>query len=178
MLFVVFASAVAGKVSSVRGFEDFRDSIVLLIRPGRWAGRAAEALANGLALAVVLAEVVAVVLLVVPGMRPAGYVLSGLLLAVFAAGIVVAMRSKRRIRCRCFGSGGSVLGRQHLIRNVVLIMIAALGWAVAPTPGGAPQEVLVALVAGGLLGLLVTRWDDVMFVLSGRVRPAVSGRER
>jgi hypothetical protein len=117
-LLVVFAGAVAGKLCSVTAFEDFRGSLEALARPGRWAGVLAEPVAHALAVTVVVAEAGVVVLLVMPGVHPAGYVLSGLLLAAFAGAIAVALRGNRRIRCRCFGSGGSPttqseIGRSH-----------------------------------------------------------------
>ena len=166
LLVVVFAGAVAGKVRSAQAFAEFRDSVAALAP--RWLP------ARPVAFAVVAGEAGSVVLLVVPATRFAGYALSVLLLAAFAAGIARVVHSRQQVRCRCFGGGGGVLGPGHLVRNVLLIAAAvagALGGAAAVTASAA----LLALTAGALLGLVTVRWEDLAFLLG---RPVPAGRNR
>jgi hypothetical protein len=163
LLAVVFLAAVVGKARSRQGFAEFRDSVAA-IGP-RWlpAGPAAGA--------VVVGEATTVVLLAVPGTRLAGYALAAALLIVFCVGIARAVLARQSVRCQCFGAGGGVLGPKHLVRNGLLVAVAATGALTAGVPPSAPAT-LVALVAGAFLGLLTTRWEDVAFLLvpAGRNR--------
>jgi hypothetical protein len=165
LLVVVFAGAVAGKLRSARAFGEFVDSVAVLA-PAWLPERRVGAL-------VVAAEGVAAVLLLVPVTRLAGYALSVLMLAAFAIGIARVVHKGQRVRCSCFGSGGGLLGRGHIVRNTLLIAAAcagALDGGAATTPGA-----LVALTAGALLGLVTVGWEDIAFLLH---RPALTGRNR
>ncbi|MFC7643690.1 MauE/DoxX family redox-associated membrane protein [Streptosporangium lutulentum] len=77
------------------------------------------------------AELAAVVLLAVPTTAVIGFALSAVLLTGFAAGIAGALRRGERTPCRCFGAAGTRLGPAHLVRNLVLAVIAAVGLAVS-----------------------------------------------
>jgi len=99
----------------------------------------------------------------------AGGALAAALLAGFALGIAHVVRRGQIVRCRCFGAGGATVGRAHLIRNAVLAAVAAavailepsqpLAFAVRP-------DVIIAALAGIGAGLLITRWDDLVFLFS------------
>ena len=162
LLAVVFLSAVAGKVRSRQGFAEFRDSVAA-IAP-RWLP------VGPVACCVVVGEAATVVLLAAPAARLAGYAFAAVLLAVFCAGIARVVHSRQTVRCQCFGAGGDALGRKHLVRNSLLIAVAAAG-ALDTSTVPAPVA-LTAMVAGALLGLLTTRWEDVAFLLvpAGRNR--------
>lgn len=165
LLVVVFAGAVAGKLRSARAFGEFVDSVAVLA-PARLPERHVGAL-------VVAAEGAAAVLLLAPVTRLVGYALSVLLLAAFALGIARVVHKGQRVRCSCFGGGGALLGRGHIVRNTLLIAAACVG-ALDGTAVTAPGA-LVALTAGALLGLVTVRWEDVVFLLH---RPALTGRNR
>lgn len=161
LLAVVFLTAVVGKTRSRQGFAEFRDSVAA-IAP-RWLP------VGPVAVAVVAGEAATVVLLAVS--RLAGYALAVVLLAAFCAGIAHTIHSRQSVRCRCFGAGGDVLGPKHLVRNGLLVAVAvagAFGGGVTPPAPAA----LAAMVTGALLGLLTTRWEDVVFLLvpAGRTR--------
>ncbi|WP_237102795.1 MauE/DoxX family redox-associated membrane protein [Nonomuraea sp. MG754425] len=163
LLAVVFIAAVVGKTRSRQGFAGFRDSVAA-IGP-RW-------LPTGpVAGAVVAGEAATVVLLAVPGTRLAGYALAAALLLVFCAGIGRAVLARQSVRCQCFGADGGLLGPRHLVRNGLLVAVAAAGALAGGGPAAAPAT-LAGLVAGAFLGLLTTRWEDVAFLLvpAGRNR--------
>jgi methylamine utilization protein MauE len=165
LLVVVFAGAVAGKLRSGRAFAEFHDSVSALAP--RWLS------ARPVAIMVLAGEAACVVLLVVPVTHLAGYALSGLLLAAFAAAVVRVIHSGRQVRCHCFGGGGGVLGRGHVVRNGLLLAAAgagALGGATVTAP-----VALVAMAAGALAGLITVRWEDVAFLLGP---PVPAGRNR
>jgi hypothetical protein len=155
LLVVVFGSAVAGKVRSRQGFAGFRDSVAA-IAPG-WLP--VGPVSGG----VLVGEAATVVLLAAPGTRLAGYALAAVLLAVFCAGIARVVHRRQTVRCQCFGAGGTALGRGHLVRNGLLVAVAAAG-ALDTTSVSAPVA-LTAATAGALLGLVTTRWEDVTFLL-------------
>jgi len=162
LLAVVFLSAVVGKVRSRQGFAEFRDSVAA-IAP-RWLP--IGAVSGG----VVVGEAATVALLAAPATRLAGYALAAVLLAAFCVGIARVVHNRQTVRCQCFGAGGGALGREHLIRNGLLIAVAAAG-SLDTTTVAAPVA-LTAMVTGALLGLLTTRWEDVVFLLvpAGRNR--------
>lgn len=163
LLAVVFLTAVVGKTRSRQGFAEFRDSVAA-IAP-RWLP------VGPAAVAVVAGEAATVVLLAVPATRLAGYALAVVLLAAFCAGIARVVHSRQMVRCQCFGAGGDVLGPEHLVRNGLLVAVATAGALGGGATPSAPAA-LVAMVTGALLGLLTTRWEDVVFLLvpAGRNR--------
>ena len=161
LLIVVFATAVVGKVRTPEAFLDYQDSMVALARPIRLEG----AVATAVAAFMVVCEAAVVLLLMAPITRPVGYALAAALLAGFAAAVLGALRQGSSVRCRCFGSAGSVLGRAHAIRNVMLAAGAVAGMAGGPPV--AASAALVALTCGALLGLVVTRWEDLRFLTFG-----------
>src|SRR5262245_42168519 len=103
---VLLVAAVAGKASG-RRWRAFGSSLEPLA--GRLAGPAA---------ATVLAAETGCVLLLCAPVAPAwGLAAVGLLLGVFAAAIGYAVRSGRRLRCRCFGVDGGELDGAAARRN-------------------------------------------------------------
>lgn len=165
LLVVVFAGAVAGKLRSTRAFAEFVESVTAMVPT--WLP------ARGVAALVVAGEGAAAVVLLVPVTRLAGYALSVLMLAAFAAGIARTVHAGARVRCSCFGAGGGQLGSGHIVRNALLIAAACVG-ALSDTAATAPGA-LVALTAGALLGLVTVRWEDIVFLLP---RPASTWRDR
>jgi hypothetical protein len=104
------------------------------------------------------------------------------LLAGFALGIAHVVRTGEPVGCRCFGAGGATLGRAHWIRDLVLAAVAGAIAILEPSrsPGLAirPDIVLATLVGLGA-GVLVTRWDDLMFLFStARLAPVRSASRR
>ena len=126
---------------------------------GRRAGLAGGALVVG--------EAGTAVLLLLPWTAPAGALLAVALFAVLTAGVVVVLRKRMKVRCACFGSSGSTLAPVHAVRNAILLLGAVAATATAWT--GAVDTVAaaaIAVVAGVLLGVLLTRLDDLAFLIA------------
>lgn len=158
LLAVVFLVAVAGKVRTRQGFADFRDSIAAIV-PLPAAPAAAAILAG---------EAAAVVLLAVPGTR-LGYAVVVALLLAFCAGIGLAVRAKKAVRCQCFGAGGDVLGPKHLVRNGVLAAVAVAG-AFVPSPASWEEPLTLLTIAVVLLAVVVALHVLFTYGLVARVR--------
>ncbi|MGK5552004.1 MauE/DoxX family redox-associated membrane protein [Actinomadura kijaniata] len=150
----VFAVAFVGKVRSASRFHGFVSSIrQLAVLPERAATPVGAAIAAG--------EGMAAVLLLAPGTSRVGFALASVLLALFAGVVVRAVRNGVFAECRCFGSRGSVMGQAMLVRNLLLLGIAAPGAVLgAPVPPGGPVPVALALAAGALGAWGFTRWYD------------------
>jgi hypothetical protein len=155
----VFLASSVTKVVGRGAFENFVGS-VRDMRLMRASG------VRPVARCVVVVESAVWLLLAVPT-RPtaaAGFLVAAGLLAVFDVGIWLAVRRGARTTCRCFGASSTRLGPQHLIRNLALIVIAALGavatgWAAGPVRlAGIAVAVPAGLVVGGLFAVV----DDVV----------------
>ncbi|MFD1497354.1 MauE/DoxX family redox-associated membrane protein [Streptosporangium lutulentum] len=164
---VVFAAAVISKWSG-KAFAEFTASTGRLLPPRLAGWRPARG--------VFAAELAAVVLLAVPTTAVIGFALSAVLLTGFAAGIAGALRRGERTPCRCFGAAGTRLGPAHLVRNLVLAVIAAVGLAVSLSAPAAPVQPAPAavLVVASLAGAaLVIRMDDLITLFAP---PSVSSK--
>jgi hypothetical protein len=153
VLLLVFGIALVSKVRSRKDFDEFADSLTALG-------------VRRTAILVVAAEAAAVVLLALP--TEWGFVLAIGLLAVFIAGIVRAVRGKQKVSCRCFGASGNQLTGSHVIRNSLLVVVAAIGWFADATSTWSPATgpTTIALLAGAFVGLAFVRWDDLRFLLT------------
>lgn len=93
-----------------------------------------------------------------------------LLSALLTLGVAVVLARGTRARCSCFGSGASKpLGLLHLARNVALLTILSLGLAAGIVTSGQPglASAAVATEAGTLLGLLLVRFEDLAWLITG-----------
>ncbi|GAA2355668.1 hypothetical protein Cme02nite_48400 [Catellatospora methionotrophica] len=155
LLGVVFLAAAAGKLRSRERRREFADSVYAVGLLARWA-------VTPIAVTVPAVELAVPVLLAWPPTVLLGYVLAGLLLAVFCVAIAAVLRHRRTVVCRCFGAAGSPLGRRHLARNGLLLALTAVGVAVTGSGGAvAPAGVLLAVAAAGVAALLLIRFDDL-----------------
>ncbi|MEV4412271.1 MauE/DoxX family redox-associated membrane protein [Catellatospora sp. NPDC049609] len=164
LLGVVFAVAALGKLRGRDRFAAFAATLTELPwLPARWH--------RTVAVAVVSVEIAVAVLLTAPPTVPAGFVLAAGTLAVFTTAVAHALRAGRALRCQCFGTDAGTMGTPQLVRNGVLLTVASCGAVLAVLPGGtaADQAATVsAAAAGALAGLVLTRWDDLVYL----VRPA------
>ncbi|MQA95417.1 MAG: methylamine utilization protein MauE [Streptosporangiales bacterium] len=165
---LVFVASVVGKL---RGRESYAGFVAATGRlgPGWVLSRVpAGVMAGG----VIAAEATVVVLLVLPGTAWMGFALAGLLAMAFAAAVLAALRRGDRAPCRCFGVSARPVGGVHLVRNVVLAAAAGLGMAGGAAAAGSlePAGVIVAVVAGAVVGAFVVAADDVAELF----RPVVS----
>ncbi|MEU4475154.1 MauE/DoxX family redox-associated membrane protein [Micromonospora sp. NPDC023888] len=158
LLAVVFAAALFGKVSGRASWSAFVQSL-------RQMGLVPSGAVRPAAAATVVAESAAVLLLVVPGRwsGAAGFVVAGVLLAVFTGAVALTIRRDRQTPCRCFGASDTLLGRQHVVRNAALTGTALLG-LVASTSAGELHlaAALLAVLGGALAGTLVAVLDDLV----------------
>lgn len=151
LLAVVFGWSAAGKLRSPAAFGEFARSLAPLVR--RYTPAAVLLTAAEVALAPLV--------LVAPAW---GFGLACVLLAVLAAGVLVVVRRRLAVRCRCFGAGGGQLGVRHAVRNLVLLAVGAAGLA-ATVAGPAGSTAVGALLAAGaavVLATLVNHLDDVV----------------
>ncbi|HEY3143665.1 MAG TPA: MauE/DoxX family redox-associated membrane protein [Acidimicrobiales bacterium] len=158
LLGAVFLVSAFSKLRSRRALDEFTASV-------RRLGRVPRRLARPVAVVVAAAEALVPVLLVAPGPSGVGLALATGLLGLFLVAIIGAMRRGSAESCRCFGTSDTPLGLRHAIRNVVLMMIAALGIAGSSQPVPTGDAFVVA--AGALLAaVLVVMLDDLMDLLA------------
>ncbi|MGI5145072.1 MauE/DoxX family redox-associated membrane protein [Plantactinospora sp. CA-294935] len=153
LLAVVFGWSTASRLRSRRAFGEFAGSLTPLVRR------------TG-AVAVLLTVVEALVpplLLVAPAW---GFGLATGLLAVLAAGVLLVVRRRLDVRCRCFGNGSARLGVRHVVRNLLLFLVAGTGLLAALSAGAAPPVdgpgVLLSAGAAAILATFVVHLDDLV----------------
>jgi hypothetical protein len=100
---------------------------------------------------------------------------AALLAGALSAGVAVVVRRGTRARCACFGSASArPLGGAALARNLALLVVFAAG-SLASMLGLGDAAIagsLVAVAAGGIVGLLFVHLEDVADLFGGS---AVSG---
>ena len=153
-LALVYATAALGKARPGTAFDGFVASLPAFGLPARAA----------VAASLVLAEASTVLLLCL--CPRVGFVAAAALMSSFTVGVVATVQARRQVACHCFGAAAVVLGRRHIVRNLILVALAVAG---ALATRGAGQPSLVGeRAAAGLLGLvvgaLIIRWDDVVFL--------------
>lgn len=167
-LAVVFAMAVAGKVSSPSFTRFRRSAAALWPGPGRLGTRAAAALAAAVLLveAAVTGGLLWWLLHLATGAVPGPPVRALLaaavaLLAAFTAAQLVALRRGRTVTCACFGRADTPVSRAGVARNAALIALGTLGAVTADRPGTTALS-LVCAVAGGVAGPIVASLEDIV----------------
>ena len=152
----VFGAALLSKAAGRARWQSFVDALPALGLPSRVSARIAAGL-------VIAGEACAVALLVCAPRL--GAELSAAMLAVFTIALVAAVRGNRRAACHCFGGSDAIVGRVHVVRNVLLLAIA-VSWIAAGASSSAELSArgAAALGYGALLGFLFTRWDDLAFL--------------
>jgi uncharacterized membrane protein YphA (DoxX/SURF4 family) len=167
LLATVFCLAVGGKLRPPKGFDTFARSLHESL--GTPSG-----LARPIAGAVVLGEALVAALLVAPVSAQQGSLAAAAVLAGFTAVTAWLVRQRSLASCRCFGAGGTRFGPRHVVRNALLTAIAVFAAAAGPSSGVHPAGAAVAAAAACMLGLLVTRWED----LAALVAPITAGANR
>jgi hypothetical protein len=162
LLGVVFSFSAVTKLRSRAAFDGFAQSVRALVP-------LPSGLVRPVAGGVILAEVSIPLLLSVPETRPWGFGLAGLLLVAFTVVVARAVRGPADTPCRCFGSTRRPLSRRHLVRNAMLLFMAALGGAVAVGDSGLPTVAGASLAAvGGLaVAIALVAYDDIVELFLG-----------
>lgn len=148
---LIFLAALAGKS---RDWTAFRTSVTELAPhlPPRPA-----------AVTVVLLEAATVLLLVV---RPAaGFVLAAATLLAFSAALWSALRRGSTASCRCFGVNSAPLSPAQLVRNALLVALAAAGLVTLSDADTHPAGVAVCLITAAVLAALFVFFDDLADLL-------------
>lgn len=168
---VVFLLAAVSKSGGRRSFERFREGLVGL-------APAVAPVTGPVAVATVLVEWLVVVLVAWPVTAAAGFGLAAVVLTVFSAVLVGALRRGAKVPCRCFGSSAQPVSAAGLWRNGVLSAVSVAGvvaHTVVPAGPGRAGGVVLAAAAGGLTGLAVVFSDEVVDLFTDP-GPAVTPR--
>ncbi len=187
----VFTASGLAKLRSRPAYRDYRAGL-------RATGLVPGRLLNGTALLLAAVEAAtagglagaAVLLAAASGgaypLAEAALAVAAALTAVLTAGVTVAVSRGTRVPCACFGgSSARPLGAAHLIRNACLLALLAGGLAACglrhARPGLAGSA--LALMAGLVAALMVTRWDDLVSLFAPlppapAMTPAPAGRPR
>lgn len=164
---VVFGFATVGKLRNRQAWTDFVATTAAMLPTRRVPPTGVATLVGcaevgtaGLAVAAVLSPDPTVGLLALGG--------AAVLLLAFLGGIARVLQAGPAVRCRCFGSGGAVFGRDHLLRNGILLAVVASGLVANLTGAAMPLDAgaIVAATAGGLGGLLVAHWDELAYLVN------------
>jgi hypothetical protein len=161
LLATVFVISLSGKVSGRSAWIAFEESL----RDMAVVPRSSVSI-SAAASAAVEAVIVICLLIPVPALGLIGFVLAAGLLAVFTYAITSVVRRKRAVSCRCFGASATPLSMRHIVRNLALIGVAALGAVTTIGSTGAQLPVaIMAGVVGAVLGMLVAAMDDIVALL-------------
>jgi hypothetical protein len=163
-----FAVSVAGSIRGRQAFRAYRAGVTLL------TGRTGPA-ATALGTAVIGAEGAAAVLCLLPGCGPVGPLLAAALLLAFTAALARVVAQRRTGSCHCFAGSRGDVGIRHLVRNGVLVALAAAGavgrsaGADAVPPGVLLRQLALDLLVAVVLVAVVLAWDDLVSLF---VRPS------
>ncbi len=163
-LAVVFVLALASKIRGRGSFEE-------LVRALAGFGFPAPLVNAPTAALVILCEALAAASLI--AWPAVGYLAAAALLVGFTGGIASVLARGATVHCRCFGATDTPVGVAHLVRNAMLLGLAAAGGCARLFELSASPPAMLAVVAaaGALAGFLVSRLDDLLFILgfsSGR----------
>ncbi|MFI6485654.1 MauE/DoxX family redox-associated membrane protein [Nonomuraea sp. NPDC050663] len=145
---IVFLAAVAGKA---RDFPGFRSSLSSMA-PGM----------AGWAVPVVMAEMFTALSLLIPASARWGFAAAAALSAGLAAVVLRALARGHHEPCPCFGVSARPLGRRHVVRNGLLIVLALAGLASGDPAGPGAEGWPVAVLAGGCAAVLLIFFDDLV----------------
>ncbi|MEO3747708.1 MauE/DoxX family redox-associated membrane protein [Plantactinospora sp. B5E13] len=158
LLATVFVVAVLGKINRRAAWQDFVQSL-------RQMRQVPEAAIPWTARMTVTVEALVAALLLVPTRTAGvlGFALAACLLGAFTVMIGLAVSSGNRAPCRCFGASRTPLGVPHMVRNLTLVCVAALGITGLSTGGALePSPALLAGITGLVLGILTTAAEDIV----------------
>lgn len=154
---LVFMAAVIGKIT---GRVEFAAAV------GRLAPRLP---ARPAAFGVVAGEAATVVLLAVPATVAVGLAVAGLLLLAFTVAIGGAVRRGETTACRCFTRSITPIGRMHLVRNGLLLVVTGAGLVTSlliGTPNLQPAGALLVGVPALVLAAGFVVFDDLVLLFT------------
>ena len=155
---MTFTYSAATKVAGRAAYADFRGWL-------RSAAGVPRSFAAPAAAVTVALEAAAAGAVLVPALAPAGFAVAVVLLAAFSAGVRSMIRRRVAVPCRCFGAGHRPPGPAHLVRNAILLAVAALGLVLTAAGAGPPPlgaDAVLAVVAGATAALLLVNLDELV----------------
>lgn len=154
LLATVFAIAAVTKLGSASGFKRFSITVQkLTMLPERQAVPAAVGLVVG--------EALITILITLPLTPRAGFALAMVFLLLFISVVFRAVRGGVFAECRCFGDHSSAMSYPMLVRNVLLLTIAAPGVVISPGAAALdPLGVALAVAAGFAVAIAFIRYYD------------------
>ncbi|MEU1883637.1 MauE/DoxX family redox-associated membrane protein [Streptosporangium sp. NPDC020072] len=158
-LALVFLAAVAGKLRGRGDLARFRAAVGEFGVAPRWSSAVSGAVIAG--------ELVSTSLMLIDATAPVGLGLAAMLLAAFTGAIGSAVRRGATTSCRCFGASDQPLGVRHVVRNVILLSVAAAGMAGTLLASGG-LDVTAMLLSGFVavvLATLVIAYDDLVALI-------------
>lgn len=163
LLSIVFLVSLANKIRSPSNYAEFVSSLdSFRVVPPRATSVVAASVAG--------AEAVAMILLSIPTASRLGAGLAVALLAGLTAVVWSAVHRRVGAVCRCFSPTATPLGKRHVVRNGILLAVAAA----ALVEGSVDIAGALVATAAGLAGaLLVLRYDDLVYLFAS---PALRGR--
>ncbi|MEJ3745846.1 MauE/DoxX family redox-associated membrane protein [Actinomycetes bacterium KLBMP 9797] len=157
----VMVLAVVGKLSGRTQWRDFQASLGGFgwIPRGWWPAVAAL---------VATAEIAVVALLIVPATGAAGLACGGLMLMAVTLAVLAARRSGREVRCHCFGVDAGTIGRKHLARNALLVLVCIVGVVTSGATAGTPGPVTAGVLLGfaGIAAAMLSYPAELAFLVA------------
>ena len=152
----------ASAVGKAQGLDAFRLAIIDL--------RALPAgLARPAAIGTVLAEGLVVLGMIVGfAALPVGFVLAAILLALFSAVLVTALRRDAEVSCNCFGASERPISWYDVGRNAALVACCGAGvasYAIADHSRPAVALIILLGLMAGWFSLIVTNLEDIVVLL-------------
>ncbi|MEU9719405.1 MauE/DoxX family redox-associated membrane protein [Streptomyces sp. NPDC047976] len=153
-----------GKIRSPRDSRVMVEEVLGRTAPGL---RRYAPLGSG---ALIGAELVTAAALV-PGLpfRGFGFAAALILFSVFTGVAVHSARSRTKIVCACFGRAASPLGVRHVVRNALLITMAAGGLALVFVTGsgmGEPAGLVLAAAFALVFTVVIAFLDDIVSLVT------------
>ncbi len=135
-------------LAKLRSLRRFRDQIVVLnLLPHGVASVPALLIPSG--------EAVLGAVLLLRWRVPEALAVSAALLTTFSIFVAWALATRRQAACFCFGEDEGEMSRVTLLRNLVLVALAASAWAItrvgAPPPDGIARATSLIYAAAALL---------------------------
>lgn len=158
----VFLVSLATKVRSRTAYLEFVSGTAALLAVSLRRARP-------LAAATTWAEAVIVVLLAVPATAALGLGVAAVTLVCFAGVLVRVIRLGSPRPCRCFGQSATSVSPAHVVRNLVLAVLAGVAMVCATTDTDTAVSGLGATLTAAIsvvCVVCVVRFDDLVELLS------------
>lgn len=143
VLLISFSISFVAKVKNISAFDQAIVNFRLLPQRLNWV----------FSRIFLFGELMIVVCLVLGGnLLLVGFSLSIILLSGFSVALMSVLTRKLQIPCNCFGTSKSIVSIYDVWRNIGLIVLTSLGWAILAL---ANNQYVTPTLIGGLLSALV-----------------------